>query len=293
MSQDFGHIKVSRKAFLPQEAGGDVFWNERRTFSRWEAWEYMIQAAAFSDHKRMVAGAPVVVPRGHTPPLSLSYLADAWQWSVKRVRTFLDQLVEMDRIRAVGGARSGTTYLIMNYDYYQSSSDVKSKRGARSGHAKGHSEETLGGTANANDDAGSGDAGARSGAQQGAGRGAGKGQQVEALEEGKTDMSSSAKPNPDPVREVFDYWQRSTGYARATLTDDRRAKIKARLRRYSVTDLQRAVDGVMASPFHQGDNDRQKRYDDILTIFKTDGAAERLMHSSNGNGGGGTVVVDD
>lgn len=116
----------------------------------------------------------------------------------------------------------------------------------------------------------------------------------------KSSLSSSAEPNvdragSDGVREVFEYWRVRCDHPQATLTQDRKAKIKARLRRYSVVELRRAIDHAAESPFYQGDNDRQTRYDYPETIFKTDAAAERLIHATNGNGGAKPkpVIVDD
>lgn len=138
---EYGHLKISRKAYAPLAAGGDPFWNERRVFSRWEAWEYLLQSAAYADHRRVVSRHPVTIPRGHTPPLALSFLCEAWGWGSKRVRNFLDLLVEMDRIRAVAGARTGTVYLVLNYDYYQSGGSDKGTDedvyGARTGQDQG------------------------------------------------------------------------------------------------------------------------------------------------------------
>lgn len=128
----------------------------------------------------------------------------------------------------------------------------------------------------------------------------------EELQDANASLSSSAEPNvdraeskessaPNPVREVFDYWRVRCDHPQATLTQDRKAKIKARLNRYSVADLKRAIDHAAESPFYQGDNDRQTRYDFPETIFKNDGATERLIYASNGNGGGKPkpVIVHD
>lgn len=260
---DYGHIKISRKAYAPQEVGGDPFWNEPRVFSRWEAWEYMIQSAAWADHQRIVSGDVVQIARGHTPPLALSYLAEAWGWSTKRVRNFIKLLDEMDRIRAVGGARSGTVYLILNYDHYQSQGQAK-------GHAKGNGGGTLG---------------ARSGQELEAGK---------AIKQGE-DMSGSAEPNRDrqQITEVFNYWRSRCGHEKATLTKERRSKIRARLRLFTPDQLKQAVDVVAEDPFYQGDNDRGQRYDFPETFLKNDSAVDRLISKvrKNGNRTGERVRV--
>jgi hypothetical protein len=96
----------------------------------------------------------------------------------------------------------------------------------------------------------------------------------------RMDTSVSMSAQADAVREVFDYWRTKTGHTTATLTKDRRAKIKARLRVFSADQLRRAIDAAACDPFLQGDNDRAKRYDWPETIFRNDAAAERLILST-------------
>jgi hypothetical protein len=66
------------------------------------------------------------------------------------------------------------------------------------------------------------------------------------------------------------------------LTDGRKAKIQARLRAgYTVEQLQRAIDGCAASPFHRGLDDHGNRtgavYDDIELICRDDTKLERFI----------------
>lgn len=79
------------------------------------------------------------------------------------------------------------------------------------------------------------------------------------------------------MKEVFEHWRETSGHARADLTSDRKTKIRARLKRFSVDDLKRAIDGACANPFYLGDNDRGQRYDFPETIFKSDSATEKHM----------------
>lgn len=114
---DFGHVKISRKAYA-----SDPFWTEERPFSRWEAWEWMIQAAAWKPYRKLTKRSGLVeLQRGETPPLAERFLADAWGWGSKnRARRFLELLEEMGRIRPAQRTADGTTYLLVNYDSYQS-----------------------------------------------------------------------------------------------------------------------------------------------------------------------------
>lgn len=123
MSDVHGHIKISRKAFLPLEQGGDQWWNEKRVFSNWEAWQYMIQAASWNDRDYALGGDEVLhLVRGETFPLSIRFLMKAWGWgSKKRVSGFLERVQQMDRVRVQQRVQQGSTYLIVNYDHYQSS----------------------------------------------------------------------------------------------------------------------------------------------------------------------------
>ena len=116
-------------------------------------------------------------------------------------------------------------------------------------------------------------------------------------EDAKASLSSSDEPNvdraeqnggsPEPVQELFEYWRDRSGHSHAKLTTERRAKIRARLKRFRPDELRRAIDGACANPFYTGDNDRSQRYDFPETIFKNDAAVDRHMsYTPNGNGGG-------
>lgn len=116
MADEHGYIKISRKAY-----DGDPFWTERRVFSRWEAWEDLIQMAAWKHHRRHIKGRVVELERGQLLT-SERFLADRWQWSRGKVRRFLELLVEMERIRIADHQtdRAGSVVTLLNYDRYQS-----------------------------------------------------------------------------------------------------------------------------------------------------------------------------
>jgi len=59
----------------------------------------------------------------------------------------------------------------------------------------------------------------------------------------------------DDIKTVFDHWQSRIGKTRTKLTAQRRSQIRARLREgYKVDDLTGAIDGLMASDWHQGNS---------------------------------------
>lgn len=113
MADEYGYVKISRKAYET-----DPFWTERRVFSRWEAWEDLIQMAAWKAHRRVVGMTVVDIERGEVLA-SLRFLATRWKWSKNKVAAFLDLLTEMERIKGQRETQAGTVYLVVNYDRYQ------------------------------------------------------------------------------------------------------------------------------------------------------------------------------
>lgn len=110
----YGHVKISRKAYAE-----DPFWNEPRKFSRWEAWEDLIQMAAYKPYVRVSAKGAVALERGELV-VSIRFLAQRWQWGVQAVRGHLQRLDNVGRISTQRETQVGTVYLLVNYDAYQS-----------------------------------------------------------------------------------------------------------------------------------------------------------------------------
>jgi hypothetical protein len=113
---DHGHVKLSRKFFAR-----DPMWNEAREFSRAEAWIWLIQSAAWGPYRKLCKRSGVIeIGRGETPPLAERYLADTWGWGSKnRAARFLSLLLELGQIRTGQRTADGTTYVLVNYDSYQ------------------------------------------------------------------------------------------------------------------------------------------------------------------------------
>lgn len=119
-----GHVKISRKAFLPLAEGGDLFWNQPRKFSMWEAWQDLIQLAAYRAHPWALRGNRVIeIARGETHPLAVRFLARRWRWGKNAVLAYLDLLKKRDKIRDGQRTADGDTYVIVKYDTYQSTRD--------------------------------------------------------------------------------------------------------------------------------------------------------------------------
>lgn len=68
---------------------------------------------------------------------------------------------------------------------------------------------------------------------------------------------------------VFLHWQTVLNYKRARLDVKRRKLISDRLKDgYSFEDMMDAVNGCYLSPFHQGENQDSKRFDDLGLILR-------------------------
>ncbi|ENL70050.1 DnaD domain-containing protein [Staphylococcus aureus M0994] len=91
---------------------------EKRTFSKFEAWIYLLMEANHSKAKVPIGNQIVTVERGQrlTSILTLSVL---FNWSRFKVKTFLD-LLESDGMLEVKTTSKYTLITIVNYDFYQS-----------------------------------------------------------------------------------------------------------------------------------------------------------------------------
>jgi hypothetical protein len=110
-----GHIKIARKAFVD-----DKWWREKRVFSKWEAWEDMIQLAQYEAREfTSTKFGTIRLERGEFV-LSLRKMAERWNWSFQSVRSFTRSATFRTRLATQRETQAGTVYLIVNYDLYQS-----------------------------------------------------------------------------------------------------------------------------------------------------------------------------
>jgi hypothetical protein len=124
-------------------------WHDSRQFTQEPyceraAWCWLLTNAAWKDTtQRNHRGEVVAVGRGQYRT-SLRALAAEWQWSIKRVRTFLNVLEKCGSI-GTHGAQSGTVITICKYNEYQSggheAGTQEGSHGARSGHTKEEGKE--------------------------------------------------------------------------------------------------------------------------------------------------------
>ncbi|HHW7746386.1 TPA: DnaD domain protein [Staphylococcus aureus] len=91
---------------------------EKRTFSKFEAWIYLLMEANHSKAKVPIGNQIVTVKRGQRLT-SILTLSDLFNWSRFKVKTFLD-LLESDGMLEVKTTSKYTLITIVNYDFYQS-----------------------------------------------------------------------------------------------------------------------------------------------------------------------------
>jgi hypothetical protein len=94
--------------------------------------------------------------------------------------------------------------------------------------------------------------------------------------------SNKISKKKDPTLEfigksIFKYWQEKCGHLRTIYSPDKKAKIEARLKEgHSPEDCILAIDGILLSPHHQGQNDRNTVYDDFTLIFRNASYLEKF-----------------
>jgi hypothetical protein len=81
---------------------------------------------------------------------------------------------------------------------------------------------------------------------------------------------------------VWEHWRVTARHPRARLDKARRKVIVERLKDYSVAELQLAIDGCAKSAWHQGENDRGRRYDDLTLILRDAEHVERFLEAARG-----------
>jgi hypothetical protein len=127
------YVTINRRIFQ------HAFWEEKRPFSRFEAWLDLIQSARFelAEAKKLIDGKMVTWQRGELPA-SLRFLAARWDWSKNKVDNFLKMLeVEgMIKKRTAEGTAQ-TVITLCNYDSY----NIKKKN---EGQQQGQQRDTKG-----------------------------------------------------------------------------------------------------------------------------------------------------
>lgn len=105
-----GFIAIQRRFFE------HPFWEEKRSFSRAEAWIDLIRMAAFSPHQRLVRGEILTINRGEVVA-SLRFLGERWGWKKDKVAAFV-RLLENQTMVTRETRQGETVITLCKYDDY-------------------------------------------------------------------------------------------------------------------------------------------------------------------------------
>jgi len=106
-----GWIKIHR------EIQDHWLWNERREYSRAEAWIDILLTVNHAESKVMIKGHLYTVKRGQSVN-SLETWAKRWNWTRGRVKRFLE-LLKNDSMIEIKTDTKTTQLSVCNYDSYQ------------------------------------------------------------------------------------------------------------------------------------------------------------------------------
>jgi hypothetical protein len=129
------YLPVNRKLFQHS------LWKEQRTYSKFEAWLDLLQNARFeSSEAKMLIGCKMVKWGRGQMPASLRFLATRWDWSTKKVTSFLSLLESEKMIKKETVKETGQTIItICKYDSYNVQGEYKKQQKKQ----EGNSEETA------------------------------------------------------------------------------------------------------------------------------------------------------
>lgn len=97
-------------------------------------------------------------------------------------------------------------------------------------------------------------------------------------QEPETTIEKNICPPPANVRLIFDYWVSVMGKnAKTKFSDERKRKIKQRLKSFTADQIKLAIDGCSRSDWHMGDNPQEAIYDDIELICRNDTNLEKFI----------------
>jgi len=114
---DQGYIKLYR------QLKKNWLWQEKRTFSKAEAWIDILLMVNHSDNKTPCGKELVLVKKG-SRMISVRQLCDRWNWSNTKVINFLN-LLQKDGMITYKSDTKKTVLSVVNWELYQTNSDTK------------------------------------------------------------------------------------------------------------------------------------------------------------------------
>jgi hypothetical protein len=114
-------IRLNRKLF------DHFLWKENRKYSRAEAWIDLIQLMSYTknpkERQKLINGVWVKWDRGQYP-VSYSFLSQRWDWSVHKVRIFIE-LLKSEKQVSTQTTNITTILTLCNYDFYNPMSQAE------------------------------------------------------------------------------------------------------------------------------------------------------------------------
>lgn len=103
-----------------------------------------------------------------------------------------------------------------------------------------------------------------------------------------------AKVPKELIQEVFQYWVDTVKAGRKgiKLSTERERKIRLAIESYDVETAKQAIDGILLSSFHMGENSDQKRFDDIELILRNSVNIEKFRDLAAESQVGGGAAQD-
>lgn len=102
---------------LHREVKSNWLFQEKRTFSKFEAWVDLLLEVNHKDNKVLLGNELIDVKRGQTIT-SIRQLCDRWGWSNTKVKQFF-QLLQNDGMITVKSDTKKTVVTVEKYDFYQ------------------------------------------------------------------------------------------------------------------------------------------------------------------------------
>lgn len=228
-----GWIKIHRKL---QDCW---IWQIDKPFDERSAWIDLLMSANHDDVKIPFNGELVLVERGQFIT-SIRKLSVKWKWNKDKVLKFL-RLLESDGMITRSSDKYRTLVTVENYSIYQARKDE---------------EQTPSGTPDGTDN----------GTEEGTQDGTQDGQQPATNKNDKNDKKDKENINrvskdtlcqTESVRLIVDEWNTLSEYgikpvSRLTSGTKRYDSLIARMRKYSIDDVMKAIDNIRHSDFLQG-----------------------------------------
>lgn len=215
-------------------------------YDRRSAWQWLIDNAAWKDKRVNHKGRPLDLKRGQVLA-GRAFLAERWGWGEKQVRIFLDLLASENMVeKGQSNGHFANVITICNYEKYQSPDKAEQPdEGPEQGQSAASAGPVQGQTLTISTITTNGT-------------------KIEDTDADASECASAApsrKPvEPQPVIEAFEaYLAVAAEYGLSqprTLTPAMRKSIGARLREHTPGGWQDMLDGLAASEFLRGKNER-------------------------------------